>query len=162
MSIRKELLKKETFDCIKRSIKKNKVKLEPCSFVWKPKKPSKYLIKALRNRIKKKKRKSKKPKVGNYKTYIKSGLWKKIRKSYYKRHKKECKACKATYKICLHHKNYKRLGHEKDSDLIPLCWTCHGSLHDKYGHGAKNTDIFLSDKLKERLDDEFTEACKNF
>jgi hypothetical protein len=42
-----------------------------------------------------------------------------------------CLICGAEWALCddLHHRTYERLGNEADRDLIPLCRTCHGTLH---------------------------------
>ena len=29
--------------------------------------------------------------------------------------------------------SYERLGHERDEDLVVLCWDCHEELHIRYG-----------------------------
>ena len=83
------------------------------------------------NRLKKKQRKlQKQPK---YKEYIKSAEWRQRRERYYLTHMKECRACKSTYRVSLHHLSYRNVGKEKDEELVPLCWQCHEEYHEKYG-----------------------------
>jgi 5-methylcytosine-specific restriction endonuclease McrA len=92
-----------------------------------------------------------------YKEYIRSSVWNKKRKAYYKNNKRECFICKSTEKICLHHLNYKRLGKEKDSDLVPLCWEHHGQLHRVAGFDKDKGFSFLE---QEQSAIEFYEFCK--
>jgi len=43
-----------------------------------------------------------------------------------------CQVCGAPWSLRhgdLHHRSYARLGHEADTDLVPLCRACHGQLH---------------------------------
>lgn len=47
-----------------------------------------------------------------------------------------CEACGSDWRISLHHMSYQNLGIEKDEDLIPLCWKCHGEYHKR--HSFKN------------------------
>lgn len=89
-----------------------------------------------------------------YRDYLLSDTWKNKRTSYYKTHKKECRACGKTYKIHLHHKTYIRLGNERDADLVPLCSTCHSALH-KWQRAEKinlwrATEEFIRKKRKRR------------
>lgn len=111
---------------------------------------------------KKKKRKNlKTQKYWTYKEYIKSGAWRKRRKEYYKTHPKKCAVCQTNRKIGLHHKNYGRLGREKDKDLVALCWIHHEIFHEL--HGTKNLfentgDFIALEKSKieiEELDERF-------
>jgi predicted HNH restriction endonuclease len=50
------------------------------------------------------------------------------------RHGREpsCSVCDATWTLRdgdLHHRTYVRLGHERRTDLVPLCRACHDDLH---------------------------------
>ena len=43
-----------------------------------------------------------------------------------------CQICSARWTLDagdLHHRSYRRLGHEPDGDLLPLCRDCHTALH---------------------------------
>lgn len=66
-----------------------------------------------------------------YRDYITSDEWKWFREEYYKTHKKECRACGSKIRVNLHHKTYKRLGHERLADVVPLCEYHHTELHKK-------------------------------
>jgi len=77
----------------------------------------------------------------NYKEYLKTPYWKAVRSEAHKVHKGECKRCKASDKLQVHHKSYKhsRGGehlHVKD-ELELLCSKCHHSEHKVEGIGEK-------------------------
>ena len=63
-----------------------------------------------------------------YRKYLSTGRWKRRRLEYYKTHKKICFCCELESYV-LHHLTYKRIGEEKDKDLIPLCEECHNEIH---------------------------------
>ena len=67
----------------------------------------------------------------SYRGYLLSETWRKRRERYFRTHQRRCWICgieRAT--IHLHHANYERLGgHERDSDLVPLCSPHHRGLH---------------------------------
>lgn len=65
----------------------------------------------------------------DYEAYLQSNEWKERRNEYFSKNGCRCSICSSSTKIQLHHLNYKRLGYEKDSDLISLCAYCHGLLH---------------------------------
>ena len=83
----------------------------------------------LRSRTKGKKRKEK-PKKGrkNYQKYLKSRHWQRTRNMKMARVGHRCEKCgaKATE---VHHKTYKRVGAEKQTDLLAVCRECHRKLH---------------------------------
>ena len=64
-----------------------------------------------------------------YKSYLKSQHWDLIRSRVIQNHP-YCEMCKKSKKpLQVHHLSYKRIGYEKDSDLIPLCAECHAAVH---------------------------------
>jgi 5-methylcytosine-specific restriction endonuclease McrA len=65
----------------------------------------------------------------SYARYIRSTKWQRRRERYFSTHKKLCRACGTGKKIELHHKTYKNLGAERDTDLVPLCSKCHAGVH---------------------------------
>lgn len=104
-----------------------------------------------KNEWKKQRRKQKKQKtkrILKYREYIRSRQWEIRKLVFYKKNKKECVICKATYKIGLHHISYKNLGKEKDEDLVALCWNCHTTFHDQHGTEKinKNTYIYIQEE----------------
>jgi hypothetical protein len=79
----------------------------------------------------KKKHKKSRP---DYHEYIKSKTWKNIRR---KQPNKACDACRTIKGLELHHLTYKRLGHERQDDLIWLCGDHHEGLHFSEGESSK-------------------------
>lgn len=65
----------------------------------------------------------------DYELYLKSDEWKQRRQEYFSKNGSRCSICGSQHTIQLHHLNYKRLGYERDSDLICLCSECHKLLH---------------------------------
>jgi predicted HNH restriction endonuclease len=75
-----------------------------------------------------------------YKAYLKSAEWKAKKQKFYssKLYKKlkengkwKCFCCEEGNKaLDMHHRTYKRLGHENISvDLVPVCRDCHNLIH---------------------------------
>lgn len=67
-----------------------------------------------------------------YKDYIASDAWKR-RKQWWRDHRRSprrrrCRVCHARH-YALHHRTYRRLGHERLRDLVPLCHRHHEALH---------------------------------
>lgn len=69
----------------------------------------------------------------HYYDYIKSPYWEDV-KNRYKKSKlpQNCTRCGLNNKIVYHHLTYKRLGHERLWDIIPVCWDCHGKIHEEF------------------------------
>ena len=90
-----------------------------------------------------------------YREYITSDLWKKRKQNYFKTHDRKCKACGSLKRIHLHHKTYRRLGEERDADLVPLCHVCHTSLHRQQKKSGENlwiaTENFIRNKRKHKF-----------
>ena len=78
-----------------------------------------------------------------YQKYLQSEKWKKKRKEIYELRKGKCEICKCklyrSYHV--HHKTYKRLGNEINSDLVLLCEKCHVEIH-------RQVNIKKSSKIK--------------
>ena len=73
-----------------------------------------------------------------YRAWMASAAWLGHRRAWAERqleaHGTEpvCQVCLAPWSLRhgdLHHRSYARLGHEADTDLVPLCRACHGQLH---------------------------------
>lgn len=77
-----------------------------------------------------------------YSSYLKSSHWQHI-KDLYK--KDRCELCGNKYQLQLHHRSYRRVGNEKETDLITLCDLCHKSTHEKVNN------INLSTRQRARL-----------
>lgn len=75
-----------------------------------------------------------------YLDYLKSDHWNAVKSRYYqsklprrdKFGRPVCEVCGTYGRLDLHHKSYKRLGHEKLHDFALLCRDCHHELHDLY------------------------------
>tara|TARA_B100000900_G_scaffold414938_2_gene443134 strand:- start:210 stop:875 length:666 start_codon:yes stop_codon:yes gene_type:complete len=69
---------------------------------------------------------------GTYSAYLHSAHWKKTRSEALMRAGYKCQACSTKEEILdVHHNSYDRLGAEEPQDLIVLCRTCHGRVHQK-------------------------------
>lgn len=68
----------------------------------------------------------------SYSEYLSSAHWLDFRSRFYrsKVYKGCCWACGKTGKTQLHHLTYKRLGHERISDVVALCDYCHSLSHE--------------------------------
>lgn len=64
-----------------------------------------------------------------YDRYIKSAKWDRRKLAYYAKYSKVCRACGTRREIHLHHHTYRRMRHELDEDLVPLCQQCHELCH---------------------------------
>ena len=65
----------------------------------------------------------------NYHSYVNSPAWEERKIAYYAKHARRCKGCGTTDDVDLHHHTYKRLGAERDTDLVPVCESCHDTIH---------------------------------
>jgi 5-methylcytosine-specific restriction protein A len=66
-----------------------------------------------------------------YNSYLKSDDWASKRKSILKRDNYQCQACGSRQQLQVHHRSYKRAGHELAADLTVLCRTCHMKKHER-------------------------------
>lgn len=74
-----------------------------------------------------------------YKQYLKTPCWQKIKNKYFEFYSKECRLCGSIKNIHLHHRRYHgKYGNilfiERLADLISLCSSCHSQWHAIYGH----------------------------
>ena len=73
----------------------------------------------------------------SYAKYLLSEKWQVRKSKYYESHSRKCFVCGTEFGIELHHCIYKRVGREKDCDLIPLCRVHHRKVHDYARQGKK-------------------------
>jgi hypothetical protein len=66
----------------------------------------------------------------NYREYLKTRHWEKVKHLYYMKNPRNCGMCESTAILNLHHKTYERIGNEKMGDLICLCSQCHHRFHE--------------------------------
>lgn len=64
-----------------------------------------------------------------YDDYLQTNWWRKRRKRALRRAKHRCEQCGEHKRLSVHHLNYKRLGSEKQRDLMVLCNRCHDAEH---------------------------------
>ena len=69
-----------------------------------------------------------------YESYIRDNAWKVRRQSFIEKRKKlgnyVCEDCGNAKDLQVHHRNYRRLGNEKDIDLALKCRECHSIFHE--------------------------------
>lgn len=65
----------------------------------------------------------------NYQTYLQSDHWKNFRKTQLIANNYQCQRCGSKDNLQVHHKTYKRRGHELSEDVIVVCNKCHEKLH---------------------------------
>ena len=69
-----------------------------------------------------------------YREYLKTNHWKQVREKAIKKAGFKCQLCNSFSKFLnVHHRDYDRLGNERDTDVIALCKTCHEKFHDIEG-----------------------------
>lgn len=72
----------------------------------------------------------------DYKKYLKTKHWRKMRNAAFKIADYKCQLCYSDGAFIkgglhVHHRTYERLGKERQSDLTVLCKKCHEKFHDK-------------------------------
>ena len=82
--------------------------------------------------------------------YLSSKHWKIIKNKIYDKYSGECQKCHSIIsreKADIHHITYKRLGNEKESDLILYCKNCHTNVHNQKKRAKetnKNIQIYIT------------------
>lgn len=101
------------------------------------------------------------PKV-DYTEYMKSPEWKARKKKALARQVDGCAICCSTKKLQVHHRTYKRLGHELETDLVVLCGRCHRTFHGILVRRPEKVRPTVLDDLPEvnELDRAFIRACE--
>ncbi|MGI8559708.1 MAG: HNH endonuclease [Solirubrobacteraceae bacterium] len=64
-----------------------------------------------------------------YRVYLRSSLWRIRRRVWILRAGGRCQHCGSRRRLSIHHRTYRRLGHERGSDIAVLCWRCHRQQH---------------------------------
>jgi len=95
------------------------------------KKFNKKVKPAKKRKLRKVKTRERKIKFENYRTFLHSEYWKRIRNKVLKRDEYTCRKCGSTYNLQVHHKTYENHGaeHKHLNDLITLCNFCHTLEH---------------------------------
>tara|TARA_R100000734_G_C3319120_1_gene114332 strand:+ start:6665 stop:7234 length:570 start_codon:yes stop_codon:yes gene_type:complete len=72
----------------------------------------------------------------NHKNYVKSFIWRNKRKYLLKKRGIKCEDCgyipNDSKYLHIHHRTYRRWGHEHQRDLKILCENCHNIIHDNF------------------------------
>lgn len=80
-----------------------------------------------RNKAKRWKRRKKRK--WTYLEYMHSAAWERKRNAAFNHHGRFCHKCGSTHRLNAHHRTYARLGHERMSDIVILCRSCHSKEH---------------------------------
>jgi len=64
----------------------------------------------------------------NYREYLKSPQWQKIRERKIRQSGCRCEHCGSSGPFQVHHVTYRNLGHENDAELMALCGRCHEAI----------------------------------
>lgn len=67
-----------------------------------------------------------------YIVYLRSPLWRLRRRIWIVRAGGRCQRCGSRRRLTIHHRTYKRLGHERRADVAVLCWDCHRRHHGQH------------------------------
>lgn len=66
----------------------------------------------------------------SYQAYLRSSHWQDFKLRYFAHMgKPPCSVCFQPKKVDLHHRNYRRLGSERFTDVVAVCRGCHGDCH---------------------------------
>jgi len=68
--------------------------------------------------------------VDDYAAYLESAHWHEVRRRCLWRWDYRCAVCHSAQFVDVHHRTYKRLGRERDTDVIALCRKCHTLFHE--------------------------------
>ena len=66
-----------------------------------------------------------------YAIYLRSPLWRLRRSMWIVRAGGRCQRCRSRRRLTIHHRTYRRLGHERRTDVTVLCWDCHRRQHNQ-------------------------------
>ena len=87
----------------------------------------------------------------DYKEYLKSEKWQKIRKTAFSQRGKKCEVCQSVKSLHIHHLTYDRIFNESLSDLQILCRKCHEKVHDiQKKVNRKKSKLSLAQKVARR------------
>jgi len=95
-----------------------------------------------------------------YEDYLRSPRWVAMSRDV-RRFRRECEKCSFPYELNVHHRTYERLGHERMSDLIVLCRSCHARTHFLDDLDSMPEYLLLGsskDGAKQRIKDQQKEA----
>lgn len=76
-----------------------------------------------------------------YWDYLHSPMWYEKRDAVLRRDRYCCRVCGSRERVDVHHINYKRIFHERDSDLMVLCNSCHRLVHTYFKQKDKIKEV---------------------
>lgn len=65
-----------------------------------------------------------------YNEYLQTEHWKRVRERILRQSGYKCQSCGSLCNLNVHHNTYENRGHEKDEDLVVLCFDCHQKFHN--------------------------------
>lgn len=86
-----------------------------------------------------------------YKAYLQSDEWKRIRTRIRRRARGRCERCGVNVRDDIHHKTYERVGNEDLKDLIAVCRPCHRCIHGKSEYDPLPVAMMLTATEKTKL-----------
>jgi hypothetical protein len=91
-------------------------------------------------------------KVNNYNDYLKTEHWRIFKENFLasKSSKKKCYCCGNKNNLQIHHKTYKRIGFEKNADVIEVCDNCHRMVHEMLKNNPDRSVINLRNAEQNR------------
>lgn len=92
--------------------------------------------------------------TGNYKEYLDSEQWQRVRSQRVSMDSCKCVRCGSGKNLQVHHKTYERRGFEHLDDLETLCERCHKEEHERKIHeilGKNHWNDFASDFATPKL-----------
>jgi 5-methylcytosine-specific restriction endonuclease McrA len=78
----------------------------------------------------------------DYEEYTRSWEWRQKAKEAKARAGWQCALCTSAECLEAHHRTYDRLGRERPSDLVVLCWRCHRKHHGTLESARKKFDRY--------------------
>jgi hypothetical protein len=74
----------------------------------------------------------------DYGAYLLTTHWRRTRERLFALRGEACEACGTTAALHVHHRSYRRIGHEALDDLQILCRECHSAMHP---HRRQEPDV---------------------
>lgn len=84
-----------------------------------------------------------------YMVYLRSQLWRLRRRIWILRAGGRCQRCGSRRRLTIHHRTYRRLGHERRADVTVLCWNCHRRHHGAHSRSLRR--YWISTRIDARV-----------
>jgi len=88
----------------------------------------------------------------DYKAYLLTAHWQDVRVRALRNAENRCQLCYSPIKLQIHHRTYKRLGQERDSDVLVLCDDCHSRHHRKKPSSEQTNDLKKIATIRQAVD----------